>query len=255
MINRIAKFEKVSLDRFLKDLPQEDAKVLYEEIVLPQRATRGSAGYDFSLPFALTLKPNETARIPTGIRCRMEEGWVLMIFPRSSLGFKYKLQLDNTVGIIDADYYEADNEGHIQIKITNHSDQVLSLNKHDRFAQGIFVPYGITEDDISDRQRTGGFGSTDNSVTVIQRPCNPTTGYDWEVINDSGLLDIESRYEAAPHSQGMTGVGGTTIFTLHALKEGSGSFQLLYKRKWEETSAKEEVIEFTVDGEMHVHIG
>ena len=252
-MNRIARFEKVSLDQFRKDLSMDDAEELYEEIVLPQRATKGSAGYDFSMPFPLVLQPHETAKIPTGIRCRMEQGWVLMIFPRSSLGFKYKLQLDNTVGIIDADYYEADNEGHIQIKITNHSDKVLTLNQHDRFAQGIFLPYGITEDDSADRQRVGGFGSTDSSDVVITRRSNPTTGYNWEVVNHSDLLEVDSCYVADKHPQGMTGSGGETVFTLRPLKAGSGSFRLLYKRKWEDEAINEETVEFTVDGELHVH--
>jgi len=112
------------------------------------------------MPFELTINPGETYKIPTGIRSEIADGWVLQIFPRSSLGFKYKLQLDNTVGIIDSDYYHADNEGHIIIKVTNNSDRVLELKQGDRFAQGIFIPYGITVDDESNEERTGGFGST-----------------------------------------------------------------------------------------------
>lgn len=66
-----------------------------------------------------SLAPGETIKIPTGIRVQMETGWVLQCYPRSGLGFKYRLQLNNTVGIIDSDYYFSDNEGHIFAKLTN----------------------------------------------------------------------------------------------------------------------------------------
>ena len=92
----------------------------------------------------------------------MEEGWVLMLFPRSGLGFKYRLQMDNTVGVIDSDYYYSDNEGHIFAAITNDSRQekVLSLKAGDAFMQGVFMPFGITESDCAAGRRNGGFGST-----------------------------------------------------------------------------------------------
>ena len=69
-----------------------------------------------------------------------------MIFPRSGLGFKYRLQLNNTVGIIDEDYFYSDNEGHIFIKLTNDSNEgkMLQIKAGEAFAQGIFVPFGIT---------------------------------------------------------------------------------------------------------------
>ena len=140
----------------------ELAKDAYEIIKLPKRATKGSAGYDFYAPFDFTLKPGETIKIPTGIRCKMEEGWVLKIYPRSGLGFKYRLQLNNTVGIIDSDYYYSDNEGHIMIKITNDSNEnkTVEVQKGQGFAQGIFVEFGITYDDDTTDERNGGFGST-----------------------------------------------------------------------------------------------
>mgnify|MGYP002514300071 CR=1 FL=1 len=92
----------------------------------------------------------------------MREDYVLCLYPRSGLGFKYRLQLNNTVGIIDSDYYYSDNEGHILIKITNDSNEgrILSLNAGDGFAQGVFLPFGITEDDDASGIRNGGFGST-----------------------------------------------------------------------------------------------
>lgn len=164
-MKRIAKFEKVSLSRFnegFADAFGKDGSELYEKIKLPRRATSGSAGYDFCTPCGFTIAPGETVKIPTGIRVKMEEGWVLKIYPRSGLGFKYRVQLNNTVGIIDSDYYYAENDGHIFIKITNDSNEgkTLTLNAGDAFAQGIFVEYGITLDDDADGVRTGGFGST-----------------------------------------------------------------------------------------------
>jgi dUTP pyrophosphatase len=88
--------------------------------------------------------------------------WVLMCFPRSGLGFKFRLQLNNTVGIIDSDYYYSDNEGHIFLKITNDTNEfkTVEVKAGDGFAQGIFVPFGITEDDDANGIRNGGFGST-----------------------------------------------------------------------------------------------
>ena len=135
----------------------------YEEIAtIPKRATRSSAGYDFYTPFSFTLQPGETIKIPTGIRAKMEGNWVLKLYPRSGLGFKFRLQLNNTVGIIDSDYFNSDNEGHIFAKITNDSNEekVLSLEKGAGFMQGIFLEYGITVDDDADGVRNGGFGST-----------------------------------------------------------------------------------------------
>lgn len=156
-MKKIAKFEKVSLTEFSKSASAE----IYNDILLPKRATSGSAGYDFFAPETFSLSPNQTAKIPTGIRVKIDEGWVLKIYPRSSLGFKYRLRLDNTVGIIDSDYYFADNEGHIFIKITNLGDKDLTVEKGKAFAQGVFVEYGITIDDDATDLRTGGFGSTD----------------------------------------------------------------------------------------------
>lgn len=165
----IAKFEKVSFQQFLNDFKDSfpaysESKIneIYQTLALPKRATVGSAGYDFYTPIDFTLKPHETIKIPTGIRVSINEGWLLAIFPRSGLGFKYRLQLNNTVGIIDSDYYFSDNEGHIFIKITNDSneDKTVVVEQGQGFAQGIFLPFGIVEDDDANCQRNGGFGST-----------------------------------------------------------------------------------------------
>ena len=161
-MKRIAKFEKVSEGQFSDAFGGENAKAVYDEIKLPKRATTGSAGYDFYAVEDIELKPDETVKVPTGIRARIDEGWVLKIYPRSGLGFKFRLQLDNTVGIIDSDYYNSSNEGHIMIKITNNSleGKTVSVKKGEAFAQGVFVEYGITVDDDADGIRDGGFGST-----------------------------------------------------------------------------------------------
>ena len=156
-MNRIAQFFLVSKKQFCLDASPEE----YSSLTLPRRATSGSAGYDFFAPFDISLAPNETIKVPTGIRVKIDEGWVLKIYPRSSLGFKYRLRLENTVGIIDSDYYYADNEGHIFIKMTNLGEKSLFIEKGKAFAQGVFVEYGITIDDDCSSSRHGGFGSTD----------------------------------------------------------------------------------------------
>jgi dUTP pyrophosphatase len=146
----------------MPNLSEAEIEKMYDEIKLPKRATTGSAGYDFFTPLTFTLKPGETIKIPTGIRSKMEIDWVLKLYPRSGLGFKYRLQLNNTVGIIDSDYYYSDNEGHIFAKITNDSNEgkTVTINKGDGFMQGIFIEYGITIDDDTTEIRNGGFGST-----------------------------------------------------------------------------------------------
>ena len=158
----IAEFMKVSPAQYAKDAPQGD----YAQVTIPRRATAGSAGYDFVTPQPICLAPGESCLVPTGIRARMEPSWVLLIFPRSGLGFKFRLQLNNTVGVIDSDYFNAENEGHIMIKLTNDSreDKTLTLAAGDRFCQGIFLPYGLAMEEDVTSQRTGGFGSTGKTL-------------------------------------------------------------------------------------------
>lgn len=166
---RIAKFEKVSYEQFKKDWEDtfgagSDTEEIYAAVKLPRRATSGSAGYDFFAPLTFELAPEQTIKIPTGIRVRIDNDWVLKLYPRSGLGFKYRLQMNNTVGIIDSDYYASDNEGHIFVKITNASNErkTVRVEAGQGFVQGIFIQYGITEDDDADGIRNGGFGSTTN---------------------------------------------------------------------------------------------
>ena len=164
-----ARFEKVSFEQFLEGwgetlniTDRNRIREIYDGIRLPRRATAGSAGYDFFAPADITLRPGETIKIPTGVRVWMEPEWVLKCYPRSGLGFKYRLQLNNTVGIIDSDYYYSDNEGHIFSKLTNDSNEekTVELKTGEGFMQGIFVEYGITLDDDATEIRNGGFGST-----------------------------------------------------------------------------------------------
>jgi len=169
-LKKVAKFEKVSLEQFKKDWidtfenkPDEIITEIYENIKLPSRATKGSAGYDFFSPIKFTLRSNCTIKIPTGIRVKIDDGWLLKCYPRSGHGFKYKVRLDNTVGIIDSDYFYSDNEGHIFLKISNENNEgkFLKVCAGEGIAQGIFVEYGVTYDDDTESVRNGGFGSTD----------------------------------------------------------------------------------------------
>ena len=168
-MNRVAIFEKVSYSQFAKDWkkyePEADDKRIqqvYADLRLPLRATAGSAGYDFGAPVNIVLEAGREALVPTGIRVKIIPGYVLFLLPRSSLGFKYRMQLDNTVGVIDSDYYGADNEGHIMCKLINDSreSKTLEIAKGAGMVQGIFLPFGITDDDNAQQIRTGGFGST-----------------------------------------------------------------------------------------------
>lgn len=167
----IAEFEKVSFEQFLKDFrdcfwdtdetyknyTDSQVRLIYNEIKLPKRATKGSAGYDFFMPFLFTF--NEKAKkIPTGIRCNIEPGYVLMLYPRSGLGFKYGARLKNSTGVIDQDYFYANNEGHIMAKIL--SDKEFLLGPQESFMQGIFMPYYLAKEEEVTTERTGGFGST-----------------------------------------------------------------------------------------------
>ena len=162
------KFYKISLEQYTKDAPPmtiEDFSIEDEwnDIKLPKRATAYSAGYDFYAPMGFKLMPNETVKIPTGIKVQLDSDKVLLVVPRSSLGFKYRLQLDNTIGVIDSDYYNnKNNEGHIFIKLTNDSrnKKVLEIKKGEAIAQGIISQYFLTDDDDSKSLREGGIGST-----------------------------------------------------------------------------------------------
>ena len=181
------RFERVSEVEYTKALkangydPEKCLKI--DEIPLPKRATKGSAGYDIVSPVEINLKLDETyfpygedpcmmvscppktfMIIPTGIRAFMPDDVVLVEAPRSGLGFKYGISFLNTLGIIDSDYINADNEGHIMIAIRfeggTNKERVFNLSKGERICQGLFLPYYTTEDDDADGVRNGGLGST-----------------------------------------------------------------------------------------------
>ena len=163
-------FVKVSFERWkndcgVKGLGDKGLREWYDAIKLPAQATAASAGCDFFMPFNLNFESGSKFRIATGIRWVCDEGErdrVLLIMPRSGLGFKYGIRLSNTVGVIDADYADSDNEGHIIISMENPSDEHVQLHEGKPFAQGIVVKYEIPEGAGSDDARNGGFGSTDN---------------------------------------------------------------------------------------------
>ena len=166
-------FEKVSFEQWkadcgVKGLPDSGLKEWYDAIKLPKQATAASAGCDFFMPFSLNFEGGSSFRIATGVRwvCDEEEGRdkVLLVMPRSGLGFRYGIRLTNTVGIIDADYCDSDNEGHIIISMDNPSEQTVPLPEGKAFAQGIVVTYDIPEGAESDEARSGGFGSTDRNT-------------------------------------------------------------------------------------------
>lgn len=168
-MKKVAKFEKISLKQFVSDwldtFGNYDDNTLieiYNKIKLPKRATVGSAGYDFCSPVEFVLRPGESIKIPTGLKCKIDDGWMLQCYPRSGLGFKYRLRLNNTVGIIDSDFYNSNGEGHIFLKFGNESneDKTIHVYAGNKIAQGIFVEYGITYNDEADGVRSGGFGST-----------------------------------------------------------------------------------------------
>ena len=160
----IARFEKVSFEQYAKDVgvserTMDALKKDYDEIQLPTRATKLSAGYDFRLPIPAVFFGGEQAiTIATGIRCKMEPGWMLALFPKSGLSFRNGTRLINTIAVIDADFYDSDNEGHIMVKMS--AEKTLTLSRGDKFVQGIFIPCGLAEEDEVTEVRNGGFGST-----------------------------------------------------------------------------------------------
>ena len=155
----IARFERISQEQWLKDAGGLTTLPLCD-IPLPRRATTGSAGYDFVCPADITLEPGAQAVVPTGVRVWLEPGWVLINCQRSSLGRKHGIRLANTIGVIDSDYYYADNEGHILVMLVNGGDHTVTISRGERFCQGVFLPHGLAEEEEVTAARSGGFGST-----------------------------------------------------------------------------------------------
>ena len=137
---------------------------IYDKIKLPDRSTAGSAGYDFYFPFKdIMLLPGESIVIPTGIRVYVIDEWYLAICPKSGLSFDYKIRLDDTIAIIDGDYFNTYNEGHIYLKISNENNRnrTCVIPHNSKIAQGIFHQYGIAIGDKCTNVRTGGMGHSD----------------------------------------------------------------------------------------------
>jgi len=161
-----SEYKRAYIDALQLDMSKEEDESFnewlhmeWEGIKLPTRATEGSAGYDFYLPSDIAVTKNVPCTVLTGIRASIDPGWFLLILPRSGLGFKYGMQLNNTAGVIDEDYYCADNYGHIMAKFTTSADMYLRAG--DRFMQGIFLQYGLVKNDRPlNSTRAGGFGST-----------------------------------------------------------------------------------------------
>lgn len=156
-------FEFVSKEEYQKS----NADLPYEDLVLPKRATRESAGYDIISTLNFTLEPSESIVIPTGFKSYMQPGEMLALFPRSGIGFKYEICLANTVGIGDSDYYDAEeNEGHYFIKLVNRGKKSWTVKTGDKVGQGIFMPILLADGDSFEfgETRAGGMGSTDNST-------------------------------------------------------------------------------------------
>lgn len=129
-------------------------KFISEDWLKPKRATKGSAGYDFIAPRDVAIPPQWDVDFNTEVSVNVEEGYVLLLVIRSSLGRK-GLCLMNAVGVIDSDYRHP-----MRAMIRNNSDDPYIIHKGDRYMQGIIVPYAITEDDDATEERTGGLGST-----------------------------------------------------------------------------------------------
>lgn len=162
------KFEKVSYTQFCADaqkngifLTPAEMVEAYEGIELPKRATEGSAGYDFRSPLDLIIKPGSTSTFPTGIKAEMPKWITLLMFIRSSLGIKRGLSLPNGVAVIDSDFYgNESNDGDITMVLRNGSDVEQHIIRGQAVAQGVFVEYGKTDEDMAIGIRKGGIGST-----------------------------------------------------------------------------------------------
>ena len=139
-------FEKISFEQFKKDVA--DNRDLYDSLIIPQRSSASTAGYDLPLLADLEIQPGETVKLPTGLKARFQPDEVLLLIVRSKTGFKYNIRLCNQVGVIDSDYYNnPDNEGHIFVKLQNEDTEAHSFKRGDALVQGIFMKYLATDSD------------------------------------------------------------------------------------------------------------
>lgn len=149
----------------METMPQLNIKIIDERIrdMLPQYATRGSAGLDLRACITETIyiNPQETSLIPTGIAIHIEDSrYCGMILPRSGLGHKHGIVLGNLVGLIDSDY-----QGQLFVSLWNRSNVVFELNPFERIAQLVIVPvtqvnFNLVEDFVGSVRKEAGFGST-----------------------------------------------------------------------------------------------
>jgi dUTP pyrophosphatase len=162
---KIRGFEKIKKEQFEKDF-KDYSQSNYDDIMLPRRGTKRSAGYDFYSPVSFILKPNEILKIPTGLKAYMQDNEYLALIIRSSVGFKYNVRPCNQIGIIDADYYSnINNDGHMWVAIQNEGKEDYIVKKGDRVVQGIFCNYLLTDnDEVENDERIGGIGSTNKEV-------------------------------------------------------------------------------------------
>lgn len=129
--------------------------------LLPKRSTAHAAGYDLKAAETVTIKPGKIELIPTGVKAYMQPGEVLYLYDRSSGAKKLGIVLVNSVGVIDGDYYNnEDNEGLMYGQFINITDKDVTIEKGTRMVQGVFSPYLIADGDEADGLRKGGFGST-----------------------------------------------------------------------------------------------
>ena len=145
-------FEKITFKQFKNDIC--DDKKLYESYNIPERKTESSAGYDFLAIEDFEIKPGEIKKIPTGIKAKFNQDEILLIVVRSSMGFKYNIRMCNQVGVIDCEYYNnPDNEGHIWIALQNEGSKVYSVRKNDGIAQGLFIKYLTTGEEVTTKRK------------------------------------------------------------------------------------------------------
>ena len=136
-----------------------------KNINLPERKTKFSAGYDVEAAEDCIIPKYEFGMKPTlvktGIKAYMQKNEYLMLCNRSSNPFKKGLILANSIGIIDADYYEnPDNDGHFMFAFYNFFDKDLEIKKGEVIGQAIFQKYCLVDNDKAEGQRESGFGST-----------------------------------------------------------------------------------------------
>lgn len=127
---------------------------------LPSRSTTGSAGYDFYAPYPFVIAPGQTIVVKTWVKAKMPNNIFLKITDRSSWNLKKKVFITGS-GIIDSDYYGNEhNDGDILVQFTNRGTEPFQVNPGERMAQGIFIPFCVTDDDDVNAKRVGGVGST-----------------------------------------------------------------------------------------------